>query len=68
VLVQLTLFVGGVLEETEEELARLLSPFGPILRSVVVTNPAVSGGYVSLWHLSVLRALSFVATSWFERR
>ena len=43
VLVQLTLFVGGVLEESEEELVRLLSPFGPILRSVVVTNPAVSG-------------------------
>lgn len=37
---QITLFIGGVLD-SEEEVTRLLQPFGPIVRTIVVTNPAV---------------------------
>jgi hypothetical protein len=40
-VLQVTLFIGGVMD-TEEEVAHLLSPFGPVLRTFIVTNPAVS--------------------------
>lgn len=46
---QVTLFVGAVLDG-EEEVARLLRPFGPVLRTTVVTNPAVSGATCCVAH------------------
>jgi hypothetical protein len=41
VLLQVMLFIGGVLD-TEEEVTAALTPFGPIVRTAIVTNPAVS--------------------------
>lgn len=38
---QVTLFIGGVLD-SEEEVSRVLAPFGAIVRTAVVTNPVVS--------------------------
>lgn len=40
-LMQVMLFIGGVLD-TEEEVTRVLTPFGPIVRTAIVTNPVVS--------------------------
>jgi hypothetical protein len=39
-LLQVTLFVSGVLEG-EAELRRLLTPFGDLVRAFVMTNPQV---------------------------
>lgn len=38
---QVTLFIGGVLD-TEAEVTRVLTPFGSIVRTAIITNPAVS--------------------------
>lgn len=37
---QATLFIGGVVD-SEQEVRELLEPFGPIVRTIVVTNPVV---------------------------